>query len=70
MEANELMIGDLVLKDEEYIKVTDIYEQNGVYYLNDDTTPITSVKPIPLTIEIFEKNGFDKFLGLGRCSFL
>lgn len=66
MEANELMIGDWVLKDEEYIKVTDIYEQNGVYYLNDDTTPITSVKPIPLTAEIFEKNGFDKFLGLGR----
>jgi hypothetical protein len=65
MVSTELMIGDWVLKDEEYIKVTDIYENNGVYYLNDDTTPITSVKPIPLTAEIFEKNGFDKFLGLG-----
>lgn len=72
MEANELMIGDLVLKDEEYIKVTDIYENNGVYYLNDDTTPITSIKPIPLIPEILEKNGFDKFLGLGQffCKYI
>lgn len=48
MKANELMIGDWVSIGENYIRVTSLKE--GEEYLE--------AKPIPITEEILEKNGF------------
>ena len=68
MKPTELQIGDWVLNEEEYIQVTDIYENSGTYYLNDDATSVKDVSPIPLTPEILELNGFEqKHDGWLRC---
>ena len=71
MKANELMIGDWVectywvpskqLKVAEIRRIMDDETKIGVY--SDDLILIfrqTEVKPIPLTAEILEKNGFKK----------
>lgn len=64
MKANELMIGDLVIVktpiEEKATKVAEIYA-NGIIaedsgsYLNDE------ISPVPLSPEILEKNGWQKF---------
>lgn len=66
MKPEELMIGDLVLYKDEPIMVWEIDE----YYNRINTEPdgynsircieISDIKPIPLTPEILEKNGFVK----------
>ena len=66
MTANELMICDLVLYKNKPIIVWEIDE----YYNRINTEPdgynaitcvdISDIKPIPLTAEILEKNGFIK----------
>lgn len=64
MKASELMLGDWVLETEfdrnrparvEIIEPTRVWLEGGKTY-----TPIDGVKPIPLTAEILEKNGFEK----------
>ncbi len=54
MKAEELMIGDYVFvgDDKTPIKITHISKSGDYSYL----------KPIPLTVEILEKNGFVKHL--------
>ena len=64
MKANELMVGDWVMYENEPIMVWEIDE----YYHRINTEPdgynaitcveISEVTPIPLTPEILEKNGF------------
>lgn len=66
MDAKELMIGDWVLYKDEPIMVWEIDE----YYDRINTEPdgynaircieVSEIKPIPLTPEILEKNGFRK----------
>ena len=60
MKCSELQIGDWVLNDGEYIQVTDIYKYGKRYYINDDDTYVRYVEPIPLTVEILERNGFSE----------
>ena len=57
MKANELMVNDLVLFRGEIHKVQEIYGIGGNVYLNDYGT-IETIKllPIPLTLEILDKN--------------
>lgn len=66
MKANELMIGDWVEPSQSmipttYCKVEGIYP-DGTVHLDKTETLFTldEVTPIPLTSEIFEKNGFEK----------
>ena len=68
METKELIIGDLVLYKDKPIMVWEIDE----YYDRINTEPdgynaircieISDIKPIPLTPEILEKNGFVEFI--------
>lgn len=44
--------------EDEPIKVTDIYEDSQKYRINDNNYCIRYFKPIPLTEEILEINGF------------
>lgn len=65
MKANELMIGDRVYLIKGYfmnyslstIKRKEILEIDG-YYLHKISEGLLEVEPIPLTVEILEKNGF------------
>jgi len=63
MEANELMIGDWVYRPDCYDKVKEI-RQNGIIGLDNlrGLIGFSEIKPIPLTPEILEKNGFEKAL--------
>ncbi|MCQ2219742.1 MAG: hypothetical protein MJZ12_00030 [Prevotella sp.] len=54
MKANELMIGDWVVKPSGYIRTIGRAE-----FSNDDAW-FEDTKPIPLTPEILEKNGFER----------
>ena len=61
MKANELMIGDRVYRPDCYSKVKEIRE-NGIIGLDPFRGIIgfEELKPIPLTKEILEKNGWEK----------
>ena len=66
MKANELMIGDWVYALHEPktpARVDAIYSFGGIsYIMPDETSGISNVvNPIPLTPEILEKNGFEKY---------
>lgn len=71
LNCKSLMIGDLVSYNGTPIKVENIhgdcinYSPDIPYVQEEFFIDIADVKPIPLTSEILEKNGFDKFLGLG-----
>ncbi len=62
MEAKELMVGDWVSVSDTQMQVACItkvgfrHENGGVYFHSYE-----KVKPIPLTAEILEKNGFRKY---------
>ena len=60
MERNELMVGDWVYRPDCHDKVKEIRE-NGI--IGEDSfrglIGFSELKPIPLTTEILEKNGFD-----------
>ena len=65
MTANELMIGDYVIRKNvpnEILIVNAIDSIRGIVYLDLDglgiTEKIENIKPIPLTPEILEKNGW------------
>lgn len=53
MKATELMIGDWIVKPSGYIRTIDRAE------FSNDAAWFEDIKPIPLTPEILEKNGFD-----------
>ena len=60
MKATELMIGDLVFVQGELSKIIEIHEhsvllQGRSFYFGEE-----DIKAIPLTPEIFKKNGFEK----------
>lgn len=61
MEANELMIGDLVsLNGDTIAKVISI-AADGIYFedsISEGVASFDRVLPIPLTADILEKNGF------------
>lgn len=63
MKVNELMIGNYLYFCGWNAKVTGVRE-DGVYVVNDLNTlfkvDITDVRPISLTKEFFERNGFKK----------
>lgn len=63
MKANELQIGDYVNYRGQIIKVTSLYDKGGSNEVGwsdkeDVWVNADNVKPIPLTPEILEKNGF------------
>lgn len=65
MKANELMIGDWVIRGnitEEPMRITDICASKNNVYLDLSGIPILGkidkINPIPLTPEILKKNGF------------
>lgn len=75
MNATELMIGDLVIKDYNIIRVKEILSFgadnarniNGEWIIGEDCNMICEdnisidyIEPIPLTEEILEKNGFER----------
>ena len=68
MKANELMIGDWVFvphngRATHYGRVCGIYDSGAVSNTLEKISGLTkasSLKPIPLTPEILEKNGFEK----------
>ena len=59
MEANELMVGDWVYRPACYDQVKEI-RQNGIIGLDSlrGLIGFSELKPIPLTPEILEKNGW------------
>lgn len=61
MKVNELRVGSYLYLCGWNVKVVGVRE-DGVYVVNDLNTvfkvDITDVRPIPLTEEFFEKNGF------------
>lgn len=68
MKANELQIGDYVNYRGRIIKVTSLYDKGGSnevgWGIKEETwVNAINVEPIPLTPEIFEKNGFEKCEG-------
>ena len=67
MKANELQIGDIVIKrNKEPICIFEIDDYRGVInnepdgYDSETNINIDEIEPIPLTAEILEKNGFKK----------
>lgn len=67
MKANELMVGDYVIRKnilKEILIVIAIDSIRNVVYLDLDglgiTEKIENIEPIPLTAEILEKNGFQQ----------
>lgn len=65
MRVEELMIGDYVQVNDEACKVISIsYFDIGISDSKEDfyNEHIDSIKPIPLTTKILEKNGFVKFM--------
>ncbi len=63
MKANELMIGDYIehIEGSNPIQIEEIHT-DGVIFSNVCYLPYEEIKPIPLTAEILEKNGFRKDL--------
>ncbi len=73
MKAEDLMIGDLVIRKcvpEEPMRVYDIKTSSGIAYLDQDGRGVTekfeNIEPISLTKEILLKSGFKEFSG-GGC---
>ena len=66
MKSTELMIGDWVSYGGTPIKVENVHGdcmnfQHDIPFVQEEfMIEITKVKPIPLTIEILEKNGFEQ----------
>ncbi len=65
MKVKELQIGDYVDYRGQIIKITSLYDKGGsneVGWSNKESVWVNAdnVKPIPLTPEILEKNGFIK----------
>ena len=61
MKANELMISDWVLYNkipQQILEISGIDDE--VYLETDELVHQSEIQPIPLTPEIFEKNGFIK----------
>lgn len=66
MKATELMIADWVMQFGEPARIVGIRIDNGIYFRTNihDTwyeSGVDGIEPIPLTPEILEKNGFDKW---------
>lgn len=63
MKANELMIGDSIYRPDCYDNVVEI-RSNGIIGqdFNRGLIPFSELKPIEITPEILEKNGFVKEL--------
>ena len=71
MKASDLMIGDFVYVARGYDKHLTIEKVKGIIADKDEPYPVTistgetvslnDIKPIPLTEDILEKNGFKKF---------
>ncbi len=61
MKANELMIGDWVLVDNTPIQVKQVYQYGIISDLGEGDEEIECFKPIPITPEILEKNGFTRY---------
>lgn len=70
MNTSELMIGDWVLKMESdhyvYVKVKEVYEDGIDYLFRSIRGAITAtgIAPIPISVDILEKNGFEKVQNL------
>lgn len=61
MKCEDLMIGDLVYHHNEVVRITGIGQNLVTYiYYHYVDCEVTEIEPIPLTAEIFEKNGFQK----------
>lgn len=63
MKANELMIGDWVIVNSIPVKVEFIEDTDSITYMCKEYGELLTTKnfnPIPLTMEILEKNGFAK----------
>lgn len=63
MKANELMIGDWV-QDISFVTIESLCSEDICTYRNKEgfiyTANISNMKPVPLTAEILEKNGFNQ----------
>lgn len=64
MKAEELMIGDWVHYRGANIQITSLYDKGGsneIGWSNKESVWVNgcNVEPIPLTVEILEKNGFE-----------
>jgi hypothetical protein len=69
IDINDLSIGDYVMFNGEVLKVEEISKKGWIHLEDIDTDTrvrmtsdyiIKNLEPIPLTTEIFEKNGFKK----------
>lgn len=60
MKANELMIGDWVYDGNSIAQVTGITCDGIIETTHNQSSNIEIIRPIPLTIEILEKNGLEK----------
>lgn len=62
MKIEELSVGDWVLCDGEYWKISAIHEYSVGLYCDSDYSDalLEECDPIPLTPEILEKNGFER----------
>lgn len=60
MKANELMIGDFVrtIYSQKIVKVKEV--KQSCIYTEGNGYEYNEIEPIPLTIEILERNGFKK----------
>ena len=68
MKASDLMVGDWVWNEfnKKAEKVSSIMDNLIMLDYNDcynPEEPIDEIEPIPLTVEILEKNGFDGYYG-------
>ena len=64
MEANELMIGDYVYNHRDWeCPIVEIHKNSAIViarHYGEEEFLLSDLRPIPLTSEIFEKNGFEK----------
>lgn len=65
IKANELRIGNLINYNEQYCKVVSLYDDGIIWFddKNNDSysSEVYEPNPIPLTPEILEKAGFEKY---------
>lgn len=60
MKVKELMIGDLVYDGNSIAQVTGITCDGIIETTHNQSSNIELIRPIPLTVEILEKNGLEK----------
>lgn len=60
MKINELQIGDWVYDGNSIAQITGITCDGIIETTHNQSSNIELIRPIPLTIEILEKNGFKK----------